>query len=276
MQVRIHSLTLRERMFKPSLSTIITDNPKIVTVSPDETVLATAKKMLESRLKSAVVTVENKPRGILNSKDILMWVITQNLPPETTLVEKVMTPDPEFATVDTPIVDALHTMHDGKFVHLPVVDRGDMNGEIVAVVDVIHVTHAAVATVSQVRSISGINNEAATTMMQNFWDSAMALPPNEDDDETQSDNSLKLASDGAETGRSLPYPSSNMPNTFGFKIQDLITAMLQRLEDDIDWNRVPQILYEDEDHDKVVLASDKDLAEAVEHAKLVGWKDWKP
>jgi CBS domain-containing protein len=35
-----------------------------------------------------------------------------------------MTPNPECATIDTPIVDALHTMHDGKFLHLPVVDRG--------------------------------------------------------------------------------------------------------------------------------------------------------
>lgn len=35
-----------------------------------------------------------------------------------------MTPNPECGTVDTPIVDALHTMHDGKFLHLPVVDRG--------------------------------------------------------------------------------------------------------------------------------------------------------
>ncbi|XP_021286282.1 CBS domain-containing protein CBSCBSPB5-like isoform X1 [Herrania umbratica] len=277
---------LRERMFRPSLSTIISDNSKIVKVSPTDSVLATAKKMLESRLSSAVVTVENKPRGILTSKDILMRVISQNLPPETTLVEKVMTPNPECATVDTPIVDALHTMHDGKFLHLPVVDR---DGEIVAVVDVIHITHAAVATVSQVGSTSGINNEAATTMMQKFWDSAMALPPNEDDDETRSDNSLKLASDGGETARSLPYPSSSMPNTFGFKIQDkkgrmhrftcdtrsmtdLITAILQRLEDDIDRDSVPQILYEDEDHDKVVLSSDNDLAAAVEHAKLVGWK----
>ncbi|XVF08683.1 hypothetical protein REPUB_Repub07fG0024600 [Reevesia pubescens] len=278
--------TLRERMFRPSLSTIITDNTKIVTVSPDDTVLATAKKMLESRVNSAVVTVENKPRGILTSKDILMRVIAQNLPPETTLVEKVMTPNPECATVDTPIVDALHTMHDGKFLHLPVVDR---DGEMVAVVDVFHVTHAAVATVSQVGSTSGINNEATTTMMHKFWDSAMALPPIEDDDETRSDNSLKLASDGAETGKSLQYSSTNVPNTFGFKIQDkksrmhrftcdtrsmtdLITAILQRLGDDIDRNRLPQILYEDEDRDKVVLASDNDLVAAVEHAKLAGWK----
>lgn len=30
--------------------------------------------------------------------------------------------------------------------------------------------------------------------------------------------------------------------------------------------------YEDEDHDKVVLASDSDLVAAVEHARSAGWK----
>lgn len=88
-----------------------------------------------------------------------MRVIAQNLPPESTTVEKVsfniiisgslsgrvslfcafsstnyhlvrnsfpqvMTQSPECATVDTPILDALHTMHDGKFLHLPVLDKG--------------------------------------------------------------------------------------------------------------------------------------------------------
>jgi CBS domain-containing protein len=40
---------------------------------------------------------------------------------------QVMTPNPECVIIDTPIVDALHTMHDGKFLHLPVVDRGKVN-----------------------------------------------------------------------------------------------------------------------------------------------------
>ena len=30
--------------------------------------------------------------------------------------------------------------------------------------------------------------------------------------------------------------------------------------------------YEDEDHDKVILASDNDLAAAVDHARQAGWK----
>ncbi|KAL5795290.1 hypothetical protein ACOSQ2_000110 [Xanthoceras sorbifolium] len=278
--------TIRERMFRPSLSTIIPEKSKIVTVSPTETVLLATKKMLELRLSSAVVTIDNKPRGILTSKDILMRVIAHNLPPESTLVEKIMTLNPECATIDTPIVDALHTMHDGKFLHLPVVDR---EGDVVAVIDVIHITHAAVATVG---NTAGVSNEQASTMMQKFWDSAMALSPNDDEEEARSESSLKLASEGAETGRSFPYPSPGLPNCFAFKIQDkkgrmhrftcdtrsltdVITAILQRVGDDIDRNNLPQILYEDEDNDKVVLASDSDLAAAVDHARLAGWKGLK-
>ncbi|XP_019430763.1 PREDICTED: CBS domain-containing protein CBSCBSPB1-like isoform X4 [Lupinus angustifolius] len=270
--------TLREQIFKPTLSTIIPDNSKVVTVSPEDSVLITTKKMLELHASSAIVTVDDKPRGILTSKDILMRVIAQNLSLESTPVEKVMTPNPECAVIDTPIVDALHTMHDGKFLHLPVVDR---DGSVVAVVDVIHVTHAAVDTVG--------NNEVATSMMQRFWDSALASTPNDDDDESRSDNSFKMASEGGETGRSLPYLSSSMTNTFSFKVQDkkgrmhrftcdtrtmteVITSILQRLGNDIDPNNLPQIMYEDEDHDKVVLSSDSDLAAAVHHARIAGLK----
>ncbi|KAL2454983.1 CBS domain-containing protein CBSCBSPB5 [Abeliophyllum distichum] len=277
--------TLRERMFRPSFSTIIPENSKIVTVSPSDTVLVAAKKMLEFRTSSAVVTVENKPQGILTSKDMLMRVIAQDLLPESTMVEKVMTPNPECATVDTSIVDALHTMHNGKFLHLPVVDR---DGIAIAVVDVLHITQAAVATVG---STAGMNSEAANSVMQNFWDSAMDSTL-DDEEETRSENSLKMASEGAETGQSLSHLSSSMPNTFSFKIQDrkgrmyrficdtrnltnLLTAIIQRVGNDIDCNYLPHILYEDEDHDKVVLASDSDLQAAVDHARLAGWKGLK-
>ncbi|KAI8010683.1 CBS domain-containing protein CBSCBSPB1 [Camellia lanceoleosa] len=66
------------------------ENSKIATVSPTDTVLMATKKMVEYGMSSAVVAVENKTRGILTSKDILMRVIAQNLPPESTPVEKVI------------------------------------------------------------------------------------------------------------------------------------------------------------------------------------------
>ncbi|XP_012830539.1 PREDICTED: CBS domain-containing protein CBSCBSPB1-like [Erythranthe guttata] len=276
--------TLRERIFRPSVSTIIPENSKIATVDPSDTVLAAAKKILELRTSSAVVTVENKPRGILTSKDMLMRVIAQNLPPESTTVEQVMTPNPECATLDSPIVDALHTMHDGKFLHLPVIDK---DGTIVAVIDVLHITQSAVATVG---NSGGGNSESANMLMQSFWDSAMALTPDDEEETLRYENSLKMPSDVGETGRSIPQqPSLTTSNTFSFKIQDrkgrmhrfisdtqnvteLITAILQRIGAEIDRNNPPQIVYEDEDNDKVVLASDSDLQAAVYHAKLAGWK----
>lgn len=36
-----------------------------------------------------------------------------------------MTSNPECATLETTILDALHIMHDGKFLHLPVLDKGE-------------------------------------------------------------------------------------------------------------------------------------------------------
>uniref|UniRef100_A0A7N0VEC3 CBS domain-containing protein n=1 Tax=Kalanchoe fedtschenkoi TaxID=63787 RepID=A0A7N0VEC3_KALFE len=273
--------TLRERLFRPSLSTLINENTKVVIVAPTDTVLMAAKKMVEFHSSCAVVTIDNKPKGILTSKDFLMRVIGQNLSPKTTLVEKVMTPNPECASVDTPIVDALHTMHDGKILHLPVVDR---EGNIAAAIDVIHITQAAVATVG---STAEIDNEATNTMMQKFWDSTMALEPTDDDNDARSESSW-MASEAPEAGRSHVRPSS-VPKIFSFKIEDtkggmhrfhcetksltnLIASIIQRVGTNIDKSNLPQILYEDEDHDKIVLASDGDLEAAVEHAKALGWK----
>ncbi|KAI3983488.1 hypothetical protein MKX01_038908 [Papaver californicum] len=188
---------------------------------------------------------------------------------------QVMTPDPEGTSIDTPIVVALQKMHDGKFLHLPVIDR---DGSVVTVLDVIHITHAAVATVEN----SGVGNEPASAIMQNFWDSTMASGPLEDDD-SRSEGSMKLTSE--ETDPDSRYSGSNLPNSFASSLKikrvcfidtrsltDLRTCILQRVGDDIDRNHLPQILYEDEDHDKVVIASDSDLTTAVEHAKEVGLK----
>jgi signal-transduction protein with cAMP-binding, CBS, and nucleotidyltransferase domain len=104
---------------------LITDGKGAATVSLSDTVLTATKQMKEQRMNSVIITsVSNKPVGILTSKDVLMRVVAQGLSPATTNVDKVMTPNPECVGLDTTLVDALHTMHDSKFLHLPVVDQG--------------------------------------------------------------------------------------------------------------------------------------------------------
>ncbi|XP_074320982.1 CBS domain-containing protein CBSCBSPB3-like [Silene latifolia] len=270
--------TLRERMFKPSLSTIITENIKAATVSPSDPVYVAAKKMRDARVNSVVVTSSGKVMGILTSRDILMRVVAPNLSPELTLVEKVMTANPECANVDITILEALRIMHDGKFLHLPVLDR---DGSIVACVDVLQLTHAAI---SMVESSSGAMNEMATTMMQKFWDSALALEAPEDTDSHSEMSTALMNSEGTE-GK---YPSFGPGTSFSFKFKDLngsvhrfnfgtesldelMTAVVQRIGSSENASR-PQLLYQDDESDKVLLTCDADLMGAVLHARSVGQK----
>ncbi|TYG44057.1 hypothetical protein ES288_D11G068000v1 [Gossypium darwinii] len=273
--------TLRERMFKPSLSTIISENPKVAIVSSSDPVRVAAKKMRELRVNSVVMMTGNKIQGILTSKDILMRVVAQNLSPELTMVEKVMTPNPECAKVETSILDALHIMHDGKFLHLPVLDK---DGTVAACVDVLQITHAAI---SMVESSSGAVNDIASTMMQKFWDSALSLQP-PDDYDTQSEMSAILTSEGADAGRLSSYPSLGLGNSFCFKFEDhkgrvhrfnfgienldeLSLAVMQRIGSSNDHSH-PQLLYEDDEGDKVLLITDSDLIAAVNHTRSRGLK----
>ncbi|KAF0887478.1 hypothetical protein E2562_002213 [Oryza meyeriana var. granulata] len=273
---------LKEPMLRPSLSTIATAESTVVIVSPGDSVLTATQKMLEFHASSAVVTVGNKAQGILTSRDILMRMIAKNLPADSTPVEKVMTLDPECATVDMPILNALRTMQERKFLHLPVMDR---DGSIVSILDVIDITHAAFSIVEG-SSDGAMNDDVAISMVQRFWDSAMALGPLDDEIESQSQMSEASRS---QMMSDIHHEAAGNEQSFSFKLQDrrgrmhrfscevqsltpLITSILQRLGPDLDRDRLPQILYEDEDRDKVVLASDDDLTAAVDHARLAGWK----
>ncbi|WOL04092.1 CBS domain-containing protein CBSCBSPB3 [Canna indica] len=273
--------TLRERMFKPTLSSIVTELSKVAVVSSSDPVHVAAKRMREFRVNSVIIMAGNKPHGILTSKDLLMRVVAQNLSPELTLVEKVMTLDPECATLDTTILDALHIMHDGKFLHLPVLDR---DGSIVACLDVLQLTHAAI---SMVEGGAVVVNDMANTMLHKFWDSALALEATDEEfDRHSSDFSVFMASESAETGKSMCPP--HIGNSFSFKFEDrrgrvhrlncgtetldeLVSAVMQRIGLDCDGDK-PQLLYEDDEGDKVLLTSDNDVVGAVNQARSAGWK----
>ncbi|RLN29222.1 CBS domain-containing protein CBSCBSPB3-like [Panicum miliaceum] len=272
--------TLRERMFKPSLSTIITENTKVAIVSPTDPVCVAAQKMREFRVNSVVVASGNTLQGIFTSKDVLMRVVAQNIPPELTLVEKVMTANPDCATLDTTILDALHIMHDGKFLHIPVIDR---DGQIAACLDVLQLTHA---TIQLVEGGNGTVNDVANSVMQRFWDSALALEPPDEEFDSHSEVSLLLPSEAGDGKGSVYHPA--IGSSFTFKLQDrkgrvhrftcgsesldeLVSSVRQRLSI-TDEKETVQLLYEDEEGDQVLLTTDSDLAGAVLYAKSTGLK----
>ncbi|BAD87133.1 CBS domain-containing protein-like [Oryza sativa Japonica Group] len=265
---------LRDQLFKPSLSTIITENNSVPVVSPSDPVIAAAKKMREYRVNSVVVMTGNMLLGILTSKDLVLRLVAQSLSPDVTLVEKVMTTNPDCATLDTSILEALHSMQDGKYLHIPVADK---NGQIIACLDALQLTHAAI---SMVEGASEANS-MANTMMQKFWDSALALQPAEESD-ARSEESRMATSDNAE-GKHIP---PHVGNSFSFKLQDrkgrmhrfscvsesldeLVSAVSYRLG--MEKEKI-NLLYDDDEGDRVVLTTDGDLSAAIQHARSAGWK----
>ncbi|CAH8387200.1 unnamed protein product [Eruca vesicaria subsp. sativa] len=274
--------TLRDRMFKPALSTIITEHSKVALVSPSDPVFVASKKMRDLRVTSVIIALGNKIQGIITSRDILMRVVAQNLSPELTLVEKVMTPNPEIVTMETTIIDALHVMHERKFLHLPVLDK---EGYVVACVDVLQITHAAISTVE---STPGAVNDMANTMMQKFWDSALTLDPHPPEDyETHSDLSstmlLNSEGGGGDTGK---LQSCGSVSLFAFKFEDgkgrvhrfestgesfeeVMNGVVQRCDvGDVE----VQIMYEDDEGDKILISRDSDVVAAVGFARSLGLK----
>eukprot|EP00968_Pinguiococcus_pyrenoidosus_P024891 scaffold5143_cov231-Pinguiococcus_pyrenoidosus.AAC.10 len=59
--------------------------------------------------------------GIVTPTDILKKVINEGISPDVTAVTSVMTENPDTATRETTFKDALHMMHDNKYLHVPVV-----------------------------------------------------------------------------------------------------------------------------------------------------------
>jgi signal-transduction protein with cAMP-binding, CBS, and nucleotidyltransferase domain len=133
---------LMEQMFGsavPTLRTVMSHAPEYESVSPTTNVREAAVQMAQSR-KAILVVSENELVGIFTPKDLMNRVLARRLNPDVTAVEGVMTPNPDFVHPDMTLLDALHQMHDHKYLHLPVVEE---DGTIVGLVDVIEIMCSA-------------------------------------------------------------------------------------------------------------------------------------
>ncbi|RLN23639.1 hypothetical protein C2845_PM07G35520 [Panicum miliaceum] len=277
---------------------------RALTLPEATTVSEACRRMAAKRVDAALLTDANGMlSGILTAEDIAGRVIAEGLKPEETSVVKVMTRNPVFVMSNSSAFDALQKMVQGKFRHLPVVERG----EVIAMLDITKFLYDAISRmemaaeqgsaiaaamegverqwgndfpgphafmeslreqmfkpslstiitenssskglvlrvvaqnlppettlVEKVEGASGAN-DVANSMMQKFWDSALAMHPAEEFD-ARSDESRVVASESA------------------------------------DGKRIHPPHYDDDEGDRVVLTTDSDLTAAIEHAKSAGWK----
>lgn len=106
-------------------------DPRIFTIGQDQTLHRAVELLREHRIGALVVTDdEGKLSGILSERDIVRKLADtpgQTLPQ---LVEDVMTRQVETCTAEDLLVIVLRRMTDGRFRHMPVLDRGDLVGMV--------------------------------------------------------------------------------------------------------------------------------------------------
>lgn len=104
-----------------SLRSIVAGRPP-VTVTREATVVDAARRMRERNVGSVLVVDGLRLVGIFTERDALFRVLAEGRNPQTTRLGEVMTSQPQTIHPDEPFLQALRTMHKGRFRHLPVVE----------------------------------------------------------------------------------------------------------------------------------------------------------
>ena len=100
-----------------------------VTAPANTTVQEAARLMKEHNIGALMVVDGDKLAGVFTERDGLFRVLAAGLEASTPLSD-VMTANPKTIAPDSPFSTALHTMHEGHFRHLPVVEDGRVIGVI--------------------------------------------------------------------------------------------------------------------------------------------------
>jgi CBS domain-containing protein len=103
---------------------------EVLTVAPDSTVLEAAQ-LMNARGIGAVPVIEfGALVGIFTERDLMRRVVAETLPPETTRIRQVMTPEPLTARPETTVDDCGALMTARRIRHLPVLGPGGLIGII--------------------------------------------------------------------------------------------------------------------------------------------------
>jgi len=131
--------------------------------------------MLASKRGDAAIITNNRGglAGIITDTDVTRRVVAKQLSASTTLVSSVMTANPTCVTMSDSAMDALVTMVENRFRHLPVTDD---NGAVVGVLDIAKCLNDAITklertqeknasstddTLKQMASLQGAGGQAA-------------------------------------------------------------------------------------------------------------------
>ncbi len=117
-----------------------------VTVSPDATVIEAIRAMKDGTVGAVVVVDAGAIRGMFTERDVMLRIVLPKKDPEQVAVAEVMTAPVLTISKETAPDDALKTMKERHFRHLPVVDA---DGKVLAMISIRHLLNLKVEHLTQ-------------------------------------------------------------------------------------------------------------------------------
>src|SRR4051794_2885489 len=122
-------------------------DPEPATVSMRANVAEAIRTMLTRHVGAVtIVDAENRVAGIFTERDVLRKLSLSGRDPETTSVCEMMTTPVELATLATTLGEAIATMVERHYRHLPVIDD---DGRLLGVVSIRHILQAKIDDLTQ-------------------------------------------------------------------------------------------------------------------------------
>ena len=106
-----------------SVSEMVRDQV-VIALPPDVTAREAARVMANRRIGAVLITQDGLLLGIFTERDMVARVVALGLDPDKTELSAVMTPKPRTIDQGASTAEALRTMQQGGFRHLPVTKRG--------------------------------------------------------------------------------------------------------------------------------------------------------
>jgi CBS domain-containing protein len=116
---------------------------EVITVAPDQPVLAAVRILSEHRIGALVVRQGDEIAGIISERDVLNLVARDPAAVATTLISDVMTRELIVALPDDDLDYVMNIMTNNRIRHLPIMDDGRLAG-LVSIGDVVNAARRSV------------------------------------------------------------------------------------------------------------------------------------
>jgi CBS domain-containing protein len=134
--IGVYFMKSRDKRQTP-VNKIFEEGETIHSVGPDTPVTECVRLMTAGKVGALIVMDGGRLIGIFTERDALTKVLAGSLDPGTTKVSEVMTKDPYCIRPTTTVGEAMKSITERRFRHLPIVD----NGKVLAVVSSGDLTH---------------------------------------------------------------------------------------------------------------------------------------